>query len=84
MKTTDLITDTAIAIVFENTKFGGRDHREVIQTNLQAVSDGYHIGYTAQCCLLELGLIFSDRPRHRELTKLGSIYLELAKKEVKG
>ena len=79
MKTTDLITEAAIEIVFENTKFGSRDHREVISTNLQNVSDGYHIGHTAECCLLELGLIRKERPGHVELTKLGSVYLEVSK-----
>lgn len=76
-----LITDEAISIVFENTNFGSRTPREMISKDLWQISVGYHIGYTMQCCLLELGLIYR-KSRKREdygVTKIGEKYLEILK-----
>jgi hypothetical protein len=79
MKVEDLITDLAIEIVFTNTKFGSRTPRELIAKDLQAIKDGYHIGYTMQCCLSELGLIVPVSVRHGKfvVTQIGEKYLEI-------
>lgn len=81
MTTKDIITDTLIDIVFEGTNFGGQPHRDVVNKNIQQVADGYHIGRTAKCCLVELGLIITDDTQSFRLTHVGSTYLDCLRKE---
>ncbi len=77
MKVENLITDEAIKIVFENTRFGTRTPREMIAKDLDQVKRGFHVGYTMQCCLLELGLIFTKSHKVYGITPIGEKYLEL-------
>ena len=77
MKVEDLITDKAIEIVFEGTRFGNRTPRELIAKDLDQVSRGQHVGHTMQCCLLELGLIISTSYKNYAVTAIGKKYLEL-------
>ena len=79
MKVEDLITDKAIEIVFENTRFGYRTPRELIAKDLDQIKRGFHVGYTMQCCLLELGLIFTKAHRTYGITAIGEKYLEILK-----
>lgn len=72
----DLITDKAIEIVFEGTRFGNRTPRELIAKDLDQVSRGKHVGYTMQCCLLELGLIYESKS-NLWVTAIGKKYLEI-------
>jgi len=77
MKVEDLITDKAIEIVFENTHFGSRTPRELIAKDLDRINEGYHIGYTMRCCLLELGLITHNGGNKKYiLTAIGNKYLQ--------
>lgn len=73
----DIVSDTLLSNVFEGTRFG-RDHREVVLTELLSVSKGNVIGYTAKCCLQELGLITIPKPRKTKITTLGMKYLAVA------
>lgn len=74
----DLITDAAVEIVFNNTNFGSRTPREMIAKCLRQVSDGFHVGYTMQCCLMELGLIFKiNGYQEYVVSPIGKKYLEL-------
>lgn len=77
MKVEQIITDEAINIVFENTRFGDWSPREVIADTLAKTKEGYASGRTAIVCCMQLGLIQSDRPRFYELSVLGEKYLEL-------
>ena len=77
LSVTDLITDKAIEIVFEGTNFGSRTPRELIAKDLYQVSRGQHVGYTMQCCLLELGLINHSRYNKYAITAIGEKYLEI-------
>lgn len=73
----DLITDTAIKIVFENTRFGSITPRELIKEYLIKVKQGWAISHTSQCCLQELGLIYMKSNRDYSTTPLGDKYLEV-------
>jgi len=75
----ELITDNVISIVFENTNFGGTPHRKVVETALLNINEGYSIGHTAKCCLVELGLITELSYRNIEVTRIGNKYLEILK-----
>ena len=77
MKATELITDYAIEIVFENTNFGDIPAREIVEKNLIKIKDGWDIGHTARCCLIELGLIYETTKRDLVLSKIGNMYLRL-------
>lgn len=77
MKTTELITDNAINIVFYNTNFGNIPPRVLIEKGLKAISDGFEVGHTLKCCLLELGLIFSSSPNNYLVSAIGKKYLEI-------
>jgi len=78
MTAEELITDGAIEIVFANTNFGSRTPREMIAKDLKAISDGYHIGYTMQCCLAELGLTFKKSGHQNYgVSIIGKKYLEI-------
>lgn len=77
MKIENLITDEAIKIVFNNTNFGSRTPRELIAKDLDQVNRGQHVGYTMQCCLLELGLIVRASHRKYVVTEIGKKYLEI-------
>lgn len=77
MKASELITDNAIKIVFENTNFGNTTPRKVIEENLLQVKKGWAIGHTAKCCLIELGLIYETTKRDLVATRLGDRYLEI-------
>lgn len=76
MKVEDLITDKAIEIVFENTRFGNITPRELIAKDLEQVSMGYHVGHTMKCCLIELGLIYESKG-NLWVTAIGKKYLEI-------
>ena len=73
----DLITNKAVEIVFENTRFGSTTPREIIKEDLIKVKQGWAIGHTAQCCLQELGLIYMKSNRDYSTTRLGDKYLEI-------
>ena len=77
MTVENLITEEAIKIVFENTRFGSRTPRELISKDLDQIKRGQHIGHTMQCCLLELGLIFKREHKSYGVTKIGEKYLEI-------
>lgn len=77
MKVEDLITDNAIEIVFEGTRFGDRTPRELIAKDLSQIERGQHIGYTMQCCLKELGLIIETGHKSYVTTQIGRKYLEI-------
>jgi len=77
MTVENLITDEAIEIVFHNTNFGARTPRELIAKDLDQVNRGQHVGYTMQCCLLELGLIVSTSYKKYAVTAIGKKYLEI-------
>lgn len=73
----DIVSDELLSKVFEGTRFG-RDHREVVLTELKSVNKGNVIGYTAKCCLEELGLVKILRPRKLKITDKGLRYLSVA------
>jgi hypothetical protein len=77
MKPTELITENAINIVFENTNFGKITAREVVEENLIKVKQGWAIGHTAKCCLVELGLIYETSKKNLVATRVGDRYLEI-------
>ena len=77
MKPNELITDNAIEIVFRNTNFGNITPREVVEKNLIQVKQGWAIGHTAKCCLVELGLIYESTNRNLIATSVGDRYLEI-------
>lgn len=77
MKPNELITNNAIKIVFENTNFGSTSSRKVVEENLLKVKEGWAIGHTAKCCLIELGLVYETTKRDLVATKVGDRYLEI-------
>lgn len=77
MKPSELITDNAIEIVFRNTNFGNTTPRQVLEENLIQVKQGWAIGHTAKCCLIELGLIYESTNRNLVTTMVGNRYLEI-------
>jgi len=76
MTVENLITNEAIEIVFHNTNFGARTPRELIAKDLDQVNRGQHVGYTMQCCLLELGLIYESKG-NLWVSAIGKKYLEI-------
>lgn len=79
MKIEDLITGAAIDIVFTNTDFGSRNPRELIAKCLCQISRGQHVGYTMQCCLMELGLTYRSENEQNNygISAIGRKYLEI-------
>jgi len=52
-----IVTDEEIEVIFKNTNFGGKTHRQVlIDATLDRLA-GWHIGYTAKQCCIEAGLL---------------------------
>lgn len=79
-----IITDRAVQIVFENTRFGAAP-REVLRDNLKQVANGSHIGPPAGCCLCELGLAADCGVRNPlQLTAIGSEYLRAIHQQESG
>lgn len=81
MQTQNLTTDLAIEIVFENTNFSEKNHRQIVDKSLVAVGEGEVISHTCSVILEELGLI-KKKPMLQEywITAIGEKYLELLKK----
>lgn len=82
MITQNLITDLAIEIVFENTNFSEKNHRQIVDKSLAAVEREEAISHTCSVILEELGLV-KKKPMLQEywITAIGKKYLELLKKD---
>jgi len=76
LSVTDLITDMAVEIAFNNTNFGSRSPREMIAKDLDQIMRGYHVGHTIKCCLVELGLIYESK-NNLWVSAIGKKYLEI-------
>lgn len=74
MKSSDIITDKAIDLIWGNADFGDKlneNKRKVVDNALLKIACGYSNGYTAQCIIQELGLVKVDK----QLTKIGKEYM---------
>ena len=67
-----LLTKEEIEDVFNKTNFGPTPYEHIVKFSLLKIASGYSTGYTAQCCLLELGLV---NPACKTLTKRGKYCL---------
>lgn len=50
------ITDAEIYVAFENTNFGGADHRKLLEQGVLKSLTGYHCGHTLTMIMRKLGL----------------------------
>jgi len=56
----EIVTDKRLDDVFQYANFGGTSKRDVVKWALMKVACRYANGHTAECIIIELGLVGKD------------------------